>query len=467
MTEPYGGDGLENHEVYFEGLAERARTNNRFKPACFKRYGVKHGLRNDDGSGVLVGLTSIAAVFGYDKERTLIPAEGRLYYRGIDLADIIARYEAGTRFAFEEVSYLLIFGEFPEPEELRKFTKTLAEMRALPRNFARDVLQAFPTPNIMNGLARYILTLYSTDPAPESLAVANQVRQAMEVVARMPTLVAYAYHVMEHTRRGQNLVLLEPDPSLSSAENFLRMLRPGGEFTEVEARILDRCLVLHADHGGGNNSTFTTRIVSSTMTDIYSSVSASIGSLKGPLHGGQNGRIAELMDDLKAEVPAPRSLEGIRTYLFRLLQGEAFDGHGRVYGMGHAVYTRSDPRSVLLRQYAEDLAREKGRLDDLELWITVEEETQTVLRELKRDEHLLICSNIDFYAAFVYQLLDIPCEVFTPLFAIGRMPGWCAHRLEMMSNPTKVMRPSFQAVCPGCDPDMGSCETCVYSKYTI
>ena len=456
-----------NEKNYFEELATQAGNNNRFKPGCYKQHGVKHGLRNDDGSGVLIGMTSIAAVFGYEKVKTLVPTEGRLYYRGIDLADIIKRYDGDSRFAFEEVSYLLLFGEFPDDEELTKFTEALAGMRALPQNFVRDVLQAFPTPNIMNGLARYILTLYATDPDPESLAIDNQVRQAMEVVARMPTLVAYAYHVMEYQRRGKSLVLIEPDPSLSSAENFLRLLRPGVKFTEVEARTLDRCLVLHADHGGGNNSTFTTRIVSSTMSDIYSSVAASIGSLKGPLHGGQNGRIADLIDDLKEEVPAPRTLDGIRTYLFRLLQGEAFDGHGRVYGMGHAVYTRSDPRSVLLRQYAEDLAREKGRLDDLELWTTVEEQTQTVLRELKRDEHLLICSNVDFYAAFVYQLLDLPRDVFTPLFAIGRMPGWCAHRLEMMSNPSKVMRPSFQAICPGCDPDMGSCETCAYAKHTI
>ncbi|MFH1532155.1 MAG: citrate synthase [Pseudomonadota bacterium] len=458
---------MSERDNYVLELGERARRNNQLQPGSFSRFGVKHGLRNEDGSGVLVGLTTIAGVFGYEMRQTLIPTEGRLYYRGIDLNDIIRRYDATTRFAFEEVVYLLLFGEFPRPEELSRFTGALAELRALPRNFVRDVLQAFPTPNIMNGLARSILTLYSADPDPERLAMDNQVRQAMEVVARMPTLVAYAYHVMETTRRGKGLILLEPDPELSSAENFLRLLRPGGTYTETEARTLDRCLVLHADHGGGNNSTFTARVVTSTMSDIYSAIAASIGSLKGPLHGGQNARIVELMDDLKEEVPAPRSLEGIRTYLFRLLQGEAFDGHGRVYGMGHAVYTLSDPRSILLKRYAEELAREKESLDEFDLWATVEEETQTVLRELKRDDHLLICANIDFYAAFVYKLLDLPREVFTPLFAIGRAPGWCAHRLEMMSNPMKVMRPSFKVVCPGCVPEEGRCETCVYSKHTI
>jgi citrate synthase len=449
---------------YFEALGEQARTNNRLQPGCFNRFGVKHGLRNEDGTGVLVGLTTISAVFGYDNDDGKVkPVEGRLYYRGVNLEDIVQRIEDQNRFGFEETIYLILFGNFPTSEELTRFRETLAEMRPLPMGFARDALQTCPTPNIMNGLARFILTLYSADPDPENLSFENQVRQAMEVVARMATLVPYAYHVIQYNRNNESLVFHKPDPALSAAENFLGLLRKDGEYTELEARTMDICLVLHADHGGGNNSTFTTRVVSSTLNDIYSSIAAAIGSLKGLLHGGANGRVVDMMDDIKKDIGGPITREAVRNYLFRLIQGEAFDGHGKVYGIGHAVYTLSDPRAVILKRYAERIAKEKGLEGDLELWQMVEEEAPKILREIKRDDSIAISPNVDFYSGFVYEAMGIPREVFTPIFAMGRMPGWCAHRLEMMSNPMKVVRPGFKAVCKHCNPEHHRCDTCIYS----
>jgi citrate synthase len=455
---------MDEKKRYLEALGEQARSNNRLQPGCFNRFGVKHGLRNEDGSGVLVGLTTVSAVFGYETiDDKFTPIEGRLYYRGVDLEDIVKRFEDEDRFGFEEVTYLILFGAFPSPEELTRFKATLAEMRPLPQHFARDALQTCPTPNIMNGLARFILTLYSADPDPESLSFDNQVRQALEVVARMPTLVPYAYHVIRYNRDEESLIFHKPDPALSAAENFLRLLRKDGEYTDLEARVMDICLVLHADHGGGNNSTFTTRVVSSTLTDIYSSIAAAIGSLKGLLHGGANGRVVDMMEDIKKTVGGPITRDAVRNYLYRLVQGEAFDGHGKVYGIGHAVYTKSDPRAVILKRYAKRLAVEKGREDDLELWEMVEEEAPKILREVKRDDSIVISPNVDFYSAFVYQSLGIPREIFTPLFAMGRMPGWCAHRLEMMSNPMKIVRPAFKAVCKHCNPEHHRCGTCIYS----
>ncbi len=338
----------------------------------------------------------------------------------------------------------------PEKAQLKEFSLRLGEMRRFPENFVRDVLQTFRTGNIMNALGRSILTLYSIDPNPEDLSPANQIRQAMEMIAKIGSLVPYAFNIIEHHIHDRSLFIHKPDPMLSAAENFLRLLRPSAEYSDVEARTLDLALFLHADHGGGNNSTFVTRAVSSTMTDFYSSIGAAIGSLKGPLHGGANAKVVEMMDDLVANVRNPHSRDEVRDYLFRLLEGKAFDGSGKIYGIGHAVYTASDPRTAILRDNARQLALETGRADLLETFELVEREAPDVFRVFKNQPDTVISANVDFYSGFVYDCLKIPREVFTPIFAIGRMAGWAAHRVEVMTNPVKIMRPGYKTLCRYC-----------------
>jgi citrate synthase len=436
---------------YYDLLAKAATGNNFIPPEAYGKYNVKRGLRNEDGTGVLAGITTISSVYGRRKEEGIVyPVEGRLFYRGLDIGDMVRDFAGDHRFAYEKAAYLLLFGDLPEGSQLKEFSLRLGEMRRFPDNFVRDVLQTFRTGNIMNALGRSVLTLYSIDNRADDLDPANQVRQAMEFIAKIGSLVPYAYHVIQHHFHDKSLFIHKPDPMLSAAENFLRLLRPSAEYTAVEARTLDLALFLHADHGGGNNSTFVTRAVSSTMTDFYSSIGAAIGSLKGPLHGGANAKVVAMMDDLIANVDNPHSRDDVRDYLFRTLDGKAFDRSGKIYGVGHAVYTRSDPRTGILKENARDLARETGREDILEVFELVEEEAPKVFAEHKNQPDLVISANVDFYSGFVYDCLRIPREVFTPIFAIGRMAGWCAHRLEVMTNPVKIMRPGYKTLCKYC-----------------
>ena len=446
----------------FEALGEIARENNEIRPYCYQRYNVKDGLRNPDGSGVLVGLTTISAVVGYQKvDEEIVPVHGRLKYRGHDVGELVQGYRSAGRHGFEETVYLLLFGQLPTDDERAWFEETLGAMRSLPKNFARDVLQTFRTPDIMNGLARSVLTLYSIDEAPEDLSLGNQVRQAMEMVARVGTLVAHAYYSIRHGFHGDSLIIHRPDPALGTAQNFLRLLRPNKSFTDLEARVLDTSLVLHADHGGGNNSTFSTRVVSSTLTDTYSALGAAVGSLKGPLHGGANIRVVQMMDDMKARLGPRPTRDSVRAYLMDILAGKAFDGNGKIYGLGHAVYTLSDPRAVLLKEEARTLATATGREDDFALFEIVEELAPDALRDFKNNPDAAISVNVDFYSGFVYDSLAIPREVFTPLFAVGRMAGWTSHRIEMLTNRVKLMRPAYKTVEENCRPRPNKeCEDC-------
>ncbi len=432
---------------YYEQMGELTKTNNRIDNRNYHLYKVKRGLRNADGSGVLVGLTTVSSVIGYQKvDEELVPMPGHLYYRGIDIADLVQGFEREQRFGFEETVFLLLFGQLPTQSLLEEFHAKLGELRHVRKNFARDVLQTFRTPDIMNALSRSVLTLYGADEDPDNLDVPTQIRQAMDLIAKINTLVPYAYYSIQHGFFNKSLIIHTPDTSLSAAQNFLHLLRPTSEYTDLEAKTLDIALVLHTDHGGGNNSTFTTRVVSSTNTDFYSAIAASLGSLRGPLHGGANIRVAEMMDDLKSKVKNTASDDEVRAYLFKLMQGEAFDRAGKIYGVGHAVYTLSDPRAEILRGYAEKLAKEKGREEEFELYRRVEMLGPDVVREHKNTPDMHISSNVDFYSGFVYDCLGIPREVYTAMFAMARVAGWAAHRVELMSNPGKIMRPAYKSL---------------------
>jgi citrate synthase len=432
---------------YFSRVSEIAKQANYVDNKHYHYYKVKRGLRNADGSGVLVGLTNVSTVIGYEKvDEEIVPKEGRLYYRGIEVKDLVRGFEMEERYGFEETVFLLFFGKLPNSDELTEFKIHMAKMRNLRINFPRDVLQTFRTPDIMNALARSVLVLYGIDDDPDNLEVPNQVRQAMDLVAKVSTIVPYAYYSIQHGFYNKSLIIHSPDDSLSAAQNFLHLMRPDSKFTEIEARALDMLLVLHADHGGGNNSTFTTRVVSSTGTDFFSAIAAAIGSLKGPLHGGANVRAARMMSDLKANVSNVHSRDEIRDYLFKLLKGEVFDRAGKIYGIGHAVYTLSDPRTVVLREYAKLLAEVKGLAEDFELHELVEKEAPLVLAEYKNQEDLAVSANVDFYSGFIYRCLDIPMEIYTPFFAMARTAGWAAHRLELMCNSERLMRPAYKSL---------------------
>ena len=430
-----------------ETLSKYAENNNLIRNEHYHMYEVKRGLRNADGSGVLVGLTNVSSVIGYEKiDEEVIPIEGRLFYRGIDIGELVRGFEEEDRFGFEETVFLLLFGQLPNIEELEAFTNAMAKLRRLARNFTRDVLQTFRTRDIMNAISRSVLTLYGPDVNAEDLSTANQIRQAVELIARVNTIVAYAYYSIQHGFHRKSMIIHRNNPSLSMAQNFLHLLRPNSSFTEIEARTLDAILVLHADHGGGNNSTFTARVVSSTLTDIYSAIAAAIGSLKGPLHGGANTRVSLMMDDLKKNVKKLDSRRQVRNYLFRVLNKKSYDRSGKIYGIGHPVYTLSDPRAVILREYARRLCRDKGLSEEFALYELVGREAPEVLREFKNNPNLMASTNVDFYSGLIYDCLDIPREVYTPLFAMARIAGWCAHRIEMISNPSKVVRPAFKSI---------------------
>ena len=433
-------------DAYTLDTFTRAKSRQPIEGKLYDRYGVKRGLRNDNGSGVLVGLTDIAEVYSYyvdDNER--VPVEGKLYYRGIEITDLVNGFFEDERFGFEETAFLLMMGELPSETELEEFSACLAGHRQLPDNFLEDHILRNPSRDIMNKMSRSVLNLYAGDPLADDVTPENVYMQAMKLIARYPALAAYGYMAKAHYMDKQSLFIHDPKPEYNTAQNLLYMIRPDGKFTDLEARVLDLALVLHADHGGGNNSTFTVRAVTSTGTDTYSAVAAAMGSLKGPQHGGASGKAFAMMKDLADTVTNWRDEREIKDYLRKLLNKEAFDCSGLIYGVGHAVYTLSDPRTKLLRDYARQLAYESGNEKEYLLYLTTEKLALEVFREVKQTDRA-ICANVDFYSGFVYHMLGIPEELYTPIFAVARIAGWSAHRLEELISGGKIMRPAYKSV---------------------
>lgn len=426
-------------------LSKIAEKNNVISPEFYGKYDVKRGLRNENGTGVLVGLTEIGNVHGYktDKEKR-VPDEGRLTYRGIDLTEIVKGFQKDGRFGFEEVCYLLLFGELPNKAKLKDFFNLIGEYRNLPDGFTEDMILKFPSNNIMNKLQRSVLATYSFDNNPDDTSIKNILRQSIELIARFPTMIAYGYQAKIHYYDNKSLFLHSPKPELGTAENILYMIRSDNQYTKTEAEILDLALVIHAEHGGGNNSAFATHVVSSTGTDTYSAIAAAVGSLKGPKHGGANIKVMNMIEDIKKNVKDWNNHNEIKNYLLKILNKQAFDGSGLIYGMGHAIYTLSDPRAVLLKGKALELAKEKGRLEEFNFYKNIEDTSIQIFEELRGTN--CISANVDFYSGFVYDMLNIPCELYTPLFATSRVAGWCAHRIEQVASEPKIIRPAYKNV---------------------
>jgi citrate synthase len=437
----------EEKEVYWAELSKMAEANNRIEPELFAKYNVKRGLRNPDGSGVLVGLTSIGDVHGYViDEGEASPVEGRLRYRGIDIRDLTNGFQAEKRFGFEETAFLLLFGKLPTQTELSHFQELLAERRELPEEFTENMILKAPSRDIMNKLARAVLACYSYDKNADDLSIPNILRQCTELIARFPAMVAYGYQAKQHYHHGSSLYIHKQRKDLSTAENFLSLIRPNKEFSTIEAETLDLALVLHAEHGGGNNSTFTVHVVSSTDTDTYSAIGAAVGSLKGPKHGGANHSVMEMMADIMGHVKNADKESKLKEYLRKIIRKEAFDKSGLIYGMGHAVYSLSDPRAILLKEKAAVLAKEKKREEEFYLYNQVEKLGKEVFEEEKGSK--IICANVDFYSGFVYNMLKIPNDLHTPIFAIARIAGWSAHRIEELVSGGRIIRPAYKYVLP-------------------
>ncbi len=430
-----------DEEMLMKALFEKHHID----PNLYVEYDVKRGLRDASGKGVLTGLTEVSDVSGHNLVNgRRIPADGQLYYQGINVNDLVQGLE-GRKFGFEETTFLLLFGRLPNKEELDGFLDMLYELQTLSGRFVRDVVMKASSENIMNAMQRCILSLYTYDDNAEDISPANVFSQSLSLIAKMPLIAVYSYHAYRHFRKDDILFIRNPEKGLSMAENILLMLRPDGKYTELEAKVLDIALVLHAEHGGGNNSTFTTHVVSSSGTDTYSSVAASIGSLKGPRHGGANMKVQGMFKDIKANVKDWKNEEEVAAHLQKILDKQAFDKSGLIYGMGHAVYTLSDPREVILKDYARSLAEEKGLMDEFELYELVERLAGRLVME-HRKLFKNVCANVDFYSGFVYSMLGIPEELFTPIFAIARIAGWSAHRLEEIINAGKIIRPAYKYV---------------------
>lgn len=426
-------------------LQEELINNHRIDPNLYVEYDVKRGLRDSAGKGVLTGLTEISDVTGYNLiNGRNIPAHGRLYYQGINVNELVEGLE-GRKFGFEETIYLLLFGRLPSKVDMEMFTEVMANFETLSGRFVRDVVMKASNKDIMNAMQRCILTLYTYDSKPEDISAENVLRQCIEMIAKLPLIAVYSYHSYCHFRKDETLFIRNPQKGLSLAENILLMLRPDGNYTELEAKVLDIALILHAEHGGGNNSTFTTHVVTSSGTDTYSSVAASIGSLKGPRHGGANLKVQDMFEDIEANVKNWSDEKEVENYLRKILNREAFDRTGLIYGMGHAVYTLSDPREVILKRFARQLAEEKGMMKEFALYEMVERLAGRLVME-QRKLFKNVCANVDFYSGFVYTMLGIPKELFTPIFAIARIPGWSAHRLEEILNASKIIRPAYKYV---------------------
>lgn len=436
-------DGTLNEQ--FDELVKFCMRSGEINLDLYTEYDVKRGLRDSNGNGVLTGLTEISDVTGTRIDAGVkVPSEGRLYYQGYNVLEMIKGNE-NKRFCFEEATYLLLFGELPTDKQLKSFIEILTSLQEISGAFLRDVIMKAPSGNIMNALQKSVLTLYSYDENPDDITPANVLRQSLQLICKLPLISVYAYYAYRHFRFDETLLIRTPQKGDSIAENLLRMIHPDGKYTELEAKVLDIALVIHAEHGGGNNSTFTNHVVTSSGTDTYSAVAASIASLKGPKHGGANLKVQQMFDDIKAHCKDWKNLHEISAYLSKILAKEAFDGSGLIYGMGHAVYTESDPRQVILKEYAKKLADEKGRMEEFELYSNVE----TISAELimrQRRVFKPVCANVDFYSGFVYTMLGIPTELFTPMFAISRMSGWSAHRLEELCNNSKIIRPAYKFV---------------------
>ncbi|MCK4924006.1 MAG: citrate/2-methylcitrate synthase [Spirochaetes bacterium] len=427
-------------------LTHHAEKMNRIPLDLYQKYSVKRGLRNEDGTGVLVGLTEIGDVHGYIiDEGEIVPVEGRLEYRGTTVNDITNGFQAEKRFGFEEVCYLLLFGALPTRQQLTQFTTILGENRALPNGFTENMILKAPSREIVNKLARSVLVCYSYDPNPDDISLKNVLRQSIELIARFSTMVAYGYQAKSHYFDGKSLFIHRPQKDLCTAENLLHLIRPDSKFSRLEAETLDMALVLHAEHGGGNNSTFTTHVVSSTGTDTYSAIAAAVGSLKGPLHGGANLKVMEMMADIKEHVKDWQDDEEVEEYLAKILRKEAFDGKGLIYGIGHAVYTLSDPRAVLLKEKAKELASSRGLGKEFELYERVAYLSPGVFKNVKNSDKV-VSANVDFYSGFIYDMLDIPNELYTPIFCIARIAGWCAHRIEELISGGRIIRPAYRNI---------------------
>ena len=430
-------------------LKEQWEKKNYIDPRLYREYNVKRGLRDEDGRGVLTGLTRVAEIQSYhvitdaaDREY-ITPADGVLYYRGIDSRELVTGSAKRGRFAFEEAAYLLLFGELPTEEQLQDFCVQLASYRTLPTNFFRDVIMKAPPRDLMNTMQRGILTLFCYDDKPNDISLENVLRQCLQLMSNMPVLAIYAYQAWRYSQ-GESLFIHTPLPELSTAENFLRMLREDRSYTELEARTLDVALVLHADNGGGNNSTFTNHVVTSSGTDPYSAIVAAMSSLKGPRHGAANSKVMEMMADIKTHVKDWQDEDCVADYLTKMLNKEAFDRSGLIYGLGHAVYTKTDPRCEVFRDYVHRLASEKGRERELGLYANVERIGKALLME--RQHKKALSTNVDFYSGFVYEMLGLPRELYTPLFAVARIAGWSAHRMEELSGGGKLIRPRYECV---------------------
>lgn len=428
---------------YIRKMSELSTANNHIEPQMYAEHNVKKGLRDLDGNGVVTGLTEISNIKSKEKlpNGETIPCEGELYYRGVNIRNLSQGFMHDDRFGFEETVYLLLFSQLPTKEELNEFTRTLSDYRTLPSSFVRDMILKAPGTNMMNILARCVLALYAYDENPDEITVENVLRQSLFLISVFPMLSVYAYQSFCHYYNEQSLNIHLPKPELSTAENILHILRGEGQYTHLEAKILDLALVLHAEHGGGNNSSFTTHVVTSSGTDTYSAIAAALGSLKGPRHGGANIKVVQMFDDMKKNIDTKNKSE-IEQYLGKLLNKEAFDNAGLIYGMGHAVYSKSDPRADLLRDCARDLCVEKGLEEDFELYKTVEEMAPVLIAE-KRKIYKGVSPNVDFYSGLIYKMLDLPYELYTPIFAIARIAGWSAHRIEEIQNNGKIIRPAY------------------------
>ncbi|MBP7161977.1 MAG: citrate/2-methylcitrate synthase [Candidatus Omnitrophica bacterium] len=427
----------------FDEWGKMATEKSLVDPSLYAKYDVKRGLRDISGKGVLAGLTQIGEVIAYGPDGA--PAPGQLIYRGIDISQIVQGFTSDNHFGFEETCYLLLFGDLPSRKELDIFQKQLAEFRILPKRFVHDAILKMPSQDIMNAMARSVLAMYTLDENPEDISIENILKQSMRLIAVFPLLSVYSYQALIHHFEGRSLVIHHPVPELSTAENILHMLRPDNKYSALEAKLLDLALVLHAEHGGGNNSSFTTHVVSSSGTDTYGTIAAALGSLKGPRHGGANIKAVQMFEDMKQKIKDWDDDKEIECYLASLLNKKAFDRSGLIYGVGHAVYSVSDPRTLILRQNAEKLAKEKGMEKEFRLHEKVERLAPEVIGKTRKI-YKGVSANVDFYSGFVYKMMDMPSELFTPLFAIARIAGWSAHRIEEMANGGKIIRPAYKSV---------------------
>ena len=427
-------------------LAKKSEEAGIIDSELYTRYDVKRGLRDINGKGVLAGLTHISDVRATEiKDGVSVPAHGKLFYRGYNVQDLINGFTKDDRFGFEETAYLLLFGELPNSTELAEFRKLLGSYRSLPTSFVRDIIMKAPSKDMMNTLARSVLTLYSYDDRADDTSLPNVLRQCMQLISLFPMLSIYGYQAYSHYHDGNSLFIHQPIPELSTAENILHILRPDSSYTPLEAKILDIALVLHMEHGGGNNSTFTTHVVTSSLTDTYSTIAAAIGSLKGPRHGGANIKVVKMFEEMKREIHDWEDEEEVSCYLKKLLHKEAFDHAGLIYGVGHAIYSKSDPRAVAFKSFVQKLSEEKGLQKEFALYSLVEKLAPEVI-SAERQMYKGVSINVDFYSGFVYHMLGLPMELYTPIFAIARIVGWSAHRLEELANNGKIIRPAYKPV---------------------